>query len=370
MAEKQEVDKVANASKAQQDTNSQETETVVFDGCLGLVLSISFSVLVFLDSIFVPYSNLFSIETIAFCMTITTAIFLALSCALTNKLQTKPGLKTAIVFYVASILGSLATSYFNLAHLSIIFAAITFVSCIFIYSPFLTTLKRGILVVLIDIIVIFTGVLFLLFTQLSFQFLIGVKLFITFIAALFTVVFCMHHSKDFVPISKEESQSRSIKTKGNKHTLFLDGFLFSASLGIFSITAISINAIIITIGTAFCLAGIFSSIVKNIGEKTYIETIQKSMALTSTLLIVAVLLNSYMQLIMFGIYIFIMSLHIITATNAVIETARFNEISPIWLLGKEGGIFFAGTAAGNILFGAAGYFIDTIEQIMIFTCVY
>ena len=81
MAEKQEVDKVANASKAQQDTNSQETETVVFDGCLGLVLSISFSVLVFLDSIFVPYSNLFSIETIAFCMTITTAIFLALSCA-------------------------------------------------------------------------------------------------------------------------------------------------------------------------------------------------------------------------------------------------------------------------------------------------
>lgn len=369
MTEGQKASGVATTFGAIPEESEGEVETVLFDGCLGLGLSISFSVLAFLNLIFTPTSTLFSIETITVCMTIAIAIFLALSSINTNQLQTKVGFRTGIALYIVGILGSLVTSHFGLGHISIVLAALNLVSSVLIYAPFLIILKRGVLIVVIDVIVIFAGVLFLLFTQLNSQFLLGVRCFIAFIAMLFTIVFCTNHGKTFAVISKGDSKDRSIKTKGNKHTLFLDGFLFSASLGIFSTQGISIDLVVMTIGTAFCLAGIFSSIIKNISEKTYIETIQKSMALTSTLLIVAVLTDGYIRLAIFGVYIFIMSLHLVTATNAVIETARFNIISPIWILGKEGGIFFAGIATGSALFGIAGYFITIYPDIMIITCV-
>ncbi len=76
-----------------------------------------------------------------------------------------------------------------------------------------------------------------------------------------------------------------------------------------------------------------------------------------------------MQLGLVCLYTCFVSLNVIVLLNAVVETSRFDMISPVWLFGQEGSVFFAGIFAGGVLFSVGGLASEGSPSALYATCV-
>ena len=168
-----------------------------------------------------------------------------------------------------------------------------------------------------------------------------------------------HPYADFV--SAEDSKRRSIKLKGNNHTLLLIGFMLSAVLIAFSLDFPK-EIITLAIGLSIGAAGLLSLLTRQLDERVYKEWLKKSMAFSAALLLLPFpVVPEAVFLGLICLYTCFVCLNIIVLVNAVVETTRFDMISPIWLFGKHGSTYFGGIAIGSAVcaLGAlAGSYVD------------
>lgn len=118
------------------------------------------------------------------------------------------------------------------------------------------------------------------------------------------------------------------------------------------------------------LAGIFSLLLEQTDERTYKEALKKSPAFAAALLLLPLpAVPSGVQLGLVCLYTCFVSLNVIVLLNAVVETSRFDMISPVWLFGQEGSVFFAGIFAGGVLFSVGGLASEGSPSALYATCV-
>ena len=151
-----------------------------------------------------------------------------------------------------------------------------------------------------------------------------------------------HGGGEFV--SAADSKDRSIKVKGNNHTLLLIGFMFGAAF-LALLSTYPRETVTAVVGSAVGVAGILSLMLRQLDERTYKESLKKSMAFVSAaLLLLLPLVPEDLRLVILAVYLCFTSLNVIVLLNAVVETSRFDMISPVWLFGQEGSVFFLGIA--------------------------
>ncbi len=252
--------------------------------------------------------------------------------------------------YLVSMVGCIVALIVQLELLTTVLAGVAIVATMLLYGGFLCCLPRRSLMLVIDVMFVYAGCAFLIFEYLPQE---GSTAAIT-IAVLISIVFTISYHRVFnarhVAISAADSKARIISLKGNRHTLFLVGFMAAGFLLVFSIDIDRVLALSVISGVIVA-AAVFSVFMRSFDEREFKEGLKKTMGLVSVALLAPLpLVEPVVQLVLLSVYAFFVTLNLIVVLNAVVETARFDIISPFWLLGREGSIFFLGAAVGSVLF--------------------
>lgn len=320
-------------------------ETVLVDGILGFSLSIGNAVLILIMALVHAPSGIES-GVVALCAAAATCLLLFIGLKLTDAFQDTIGRKIILVSHMVSFIGAAVCTILRLPYLPVALVAIGTVAASFLYGRYLASLARNALMFVVDAIFIYVGVMVFVVSQAEFllsSVLLGALCLVsTIVSAAFT-------KKDYPYaefVSAADSKSRSIKLKGNNHTLLLIGFMLSAVPIAFSLD-IPKEIVTLAIGISIGAAGLVSLLVRQLDERIYKEWLKKSMAFSAALLLLPFpVVPDEVRLVLVCLYSCFVCLNVIVVMNAVVESTRFDMISPIWLLGKDGSIFFGGIAIG------------------------
>ncbi|WP_303202129.1 response regulator transcription factor [Raoultibacter timonensis] len=361
-------DEISEVQENPIGANEDDFEAVLLDGCLGFGLSIGNAAIILLMSI--GYSaDLESGSLIAILMALVAAVALRGGQLATDRLQTPAGKNIIVYGQAASFAGSLACTCAGLHTLAAVLAGVGLVATAFLYGRFLAGLARKALALVFDVVFMYTGIMLLILSQMQLWFSFATLAVAVVLSVTISLLYSRkrYHLDDLVPA--RESKRRSIKVKGNNHTLLLLGFMFSAALMIFFL-GFSIDIAMVAIGASVGLAGILSLLLGQMDERMYKEAMKKSVAFTGALLLLPLpLLPDIGKLVVLSVYTCAISLNIIVLVNAVVETSRFDMISPIWLFGQEGSVFFAGIFLGGILFSAGSLHFGDVPGALYVTCI-
>ena len=250
-------------------------ETVLVDGILGFGLSAGNVVLVLIMAL-VHASSAIESNIVAMCVAVLTCLLLFIGLKLTDAFQRAVGRKIILVSYMVSFLGAAACLILRLPYLSVALASLGTVAAFFLYGRYLASLARNALMFVVDSIFIYVGIMVFVISQaeslLSSALLGTLCVVSTIVSAAFTKK--DHPYADFV--SAEDSKRRSIKLKGNNHTLLLIGFMLSAVLIAFSLDFPK-EIITLAIGISIGAAGLLSLLARQLDERVYKEWLKKSM---------------------------------------------------------------------------------------------
>ena len=346
------------SKETQESANAQvqmpekdKTETILFDGILGFAFSLGNAMLVFLGSAFYC-EDLYLFSALACIMTIVIAVSLKVIQFASDTVQSTFGRRLTIGIYVISMIGSLVAGCLDVSVVAIVLAGVCFVATLILYAGFLASLPRTALMIVVDVLLIYIGVMFILATQVTQPYARLIHAIAVLISIAFTITFLTRDVIFREVISAKDSKKNSIPVRGNVQTLVLVGFMLGASLAAFYVAKTPTEAVI-TIGSAIFAAGLFSSLMHAVEERAYKELLKKIMALYSCLLLVVPLVPHTAKLVVIGVYVFLVCLNVVIVANAVIESARFNIVSPVWQIGKEGCAFFCGCIISVALYFAA-----------------
>lgn len=348
--------------------NEGDFEAILLDGCLGFALSSGNAVLLLVVSMCSSSNALFG-NLSAILMAMVIMILLRAGHLATDRLQTKAG--THFILYCQIVCNIAAIVFLGLGYHfgTTAFAGVGLVATVFLYGRFLGALAHRALALIIDIIFIYAALMFLLYSQLQYWYFYAIFILAIVLSVAISPLFTSkrYHYVDLVDL--DESQHRSVKVKGNNHTLMLLGLMFSAILMAFNL-GLPTSITMIALGSSIGLAGIVSVLMERVNEHLYKETLKKIMALTAALLLLPYpILPDFGRLICLSLFSFMVSLNVIILLNAIIETSRFNMVSLIWQFGKEGSVFFAGIFFGSILFSINSLFFESSFLSLYITCI-
>lgn len=324
---------------------------MLLDGILGYGISAGSGAVLFAGSLSVESAQVGScvFGTIAILIA---ALALLVGQCFTDFLEQSNGRVALLVVYLLSMVGSALSMLAGTSWLTPLVASVSIAATTFLYGSFLCYLPRKSLMLVVDVMFIYAGCAFLVFGRLPGESASMAVAVAVLIAIVFTLSYYRQADQRHVVISAKDSRERNIKLKGNYHTLFLVGFMAAGALFALNIDVERELALAVESGAVAC-AGVFSVLMRGFDEKEFKERLKKTMGLFSVLFLCPIpFAPTLVQLVLIACYTFVTMLNVIILLNAVVETARFEIISPMWLLGKEGSVFFSGAAVGSILFYA------------------
>ncbi|MBQ9955816.1 MAG: hypothetical protein IJO87_10425 [Eggerthellaceae bacterium] len=338
-------------------TNEGDFETVVVDGFLGFGLSMGCSILLIFFSLYgaLGYE---AASVMLVSSVIIIGVLLFLGWIFCDAMNSKGGNTMLLVGVVLGFALSLAVMALDLGGVGALFAGVALVSTLFLYGKFLGSLERRILMVLFSAVFAFAGFTVIMLVPLSHWFRFAPIAGAALLAVMVTVLFFRKKNEYNAFGDAAESKIRSIKVKGNNHSLILLGFMMGA-IALIPGVGVQGEHLALAFGGSMGVAGILSLLLGQIDERLYKESMLKSCALvTAACFLFIPVLPSAARLVLVSVFLCHVWLNVIILVNAVIETSRFNLINPIWLLGYQGGVFFAGC-----LFGCFLYLVGAFMQL-------
>ncbi len=332
-------------------------EAILVDGVLGFGMAVAAAVLLaggsmrgFMSEVEVGVASpaLYGMAMALFATVC--AVSLRLGQFATDRLQTNVGARLILCSEALSFVAAIVCLNLEAFWPTVVFAGCGLVAGTFSYARFLGCLTRRALMVVFDAAFVLCGMSLLILSQLE-PWCSSVIVALAAVLSLSIGVIRVRSPYEFAAyVSIADSRQRSVKITGNNHTLFTVGFMLSPAVIILNEGASS-DVAAFGLGASIGLAGIASLLLERMDERTYKEAFKKNMALLAVLFMLAVMVvPGEWRTAVVAVYLCLVAVNTIILLNAVVETARFNMISPLWLIGQEGSVFFLGLAAGCLLF--------------------
>lgn len=334
-------------------SNEGDLEAVLLDGCLGFSLSVGTAVLYLLVTL-THASSAVVAGALGVYAALIVVLLLVVGRIFTDFLQSSAGRFLVRWTNMIAFVGAFIFTLFDVGVAAVTFGAVGLVNVFFLYGRFLAALARKALMLVIDALFIYIGLMSLVVSQTTHLYSVCILGVVTLIAVIVSGVFINRTDYPYAEfVSAADSKQRNIKVRGNNYTLFTLGFAFSIAILAFFVR-IDPSAVVAALGMAVGLAGVLSALLRQVDERFYKESLKKTIALAvAACLMVIPIVPDVWKLVVVCVFTCAISLNIIVLINAVVETTRFNQISPIWLIGQEGAVFFAGTGLGALLFCVA-----------------
>ena len=348
--------------------NGGDFEAVLVDGCLGFGLGAGNAALILVEALCAS-PDLVHGSVVAVSMALVAAVALRVGQLACDALQSGAGRRATLAVQAVASLAAMGALGFGLPLAAASLAGVGVVATAFLYGRFLERLARRALMLVFDLAFMYVGVMLLVLSQVGFWYAYAMLFVAVALCAALSLLFSRKPYRYSDLVGAEDSKRRSIKVKGNNHTLLMLGFMLGGSLLAFFL-GYPPDVALVALGASVGLAGIFSLLLEQTDERTYKEALKKSPAFAAALLLLPLpAVPSGVQLGLVCLYTCFVSLNVIVLLNAVVETSRFDMISPVWLFGQEGSVFFAGIFAGGVLFSAGGLASDGSPSALYATCV-
>ena len=330
-------------------SNEGDFEMVVVDGFLGFGLSMGCAILAMCFNLYGAHEALLS-SMMLVSSVILVAVLMFLGRFFTDSFSAPQGSTLLLAGYIVGFVASLLCLIFALHELGSLFSGLALVATLFLYGKFLGSLDRRILMVLFSAIFIFAGFTIVMLVTLSTWFKLAPLVGATLLGGMVTVLFYRKKAEYNCFGNAAESKSRSIQVKGSNHSLVLIGFMLG-SVALIPGVGVEGDMIVLAFGASMGVAGILSLLLGQINERMYKESMLKSCALVITILFLFIpIVPPMIRLLFVSLLLCHVWLNIIIVVNAVVETSRFNQINPIWLMGNQGGVLFVGFMIGCALY--------------------
>lgn len=330
------------------DVREDDFESVLVDGCLGFSLSAGNAVLMVVLSMFHAGSYVM-LGIVAAASALVAMLLLFGGSQLTDVFQGTLGRRIILVSHACTFVAACAFMILGIHVVSAAFASAGVITTSFLYGRYLAILVRKALMLLIDVLFMYVGAMMLIASQLDFSIAAFALAVSVLISLSVSFVFSKRKYQYDAFVSAADSKDRSIKVKGNNHTLFLIGFMFTG--GLFALFVnVQMEYIVIALGVAVSFAGVISLLSRQLDERWYKESLKKGAAFVAALFLLPIpLVPDEAKIVILALYMCVVSLNVIVVLNAMVETTRFNQISPVWLFGQEGAVFFSGVLLGGAL---------------------
>ena len=333
--------------------NEADFEAVLIDGILGFSLSIGNAILLLVGSISHAQS-IFQAATMLVASAVVAALFFKIVQLKTDVISANLPRVGYVCGHALCFLVSVIGMFLGIDYVTAIAAALGLADTLILYGRFLAALARKALMLVVDTAFLYPGVLMMIIVNVPAPYdtiVLSVMVLVTIVVAL---LFVRRHYDFGELISAADSKARSIKVKGNVHTLFLVGFMI----------AFGIEMSNVALGLAFAIAGLLSLIMRQVNERGSKDALRKSMALASVVLLLPlVLVPDEVKLVLLACYSCFVILETLTILDAIVETVRFNLIAAMWLIGKECSVFFAGMGVGGLLFSLFPFLAQLVGDV-------
>ncbi len=334
-------------------TNEGDFETVVIDGFLGFGVSMGCAILLLFFSLYSSIGVIFS-SSLLVSAVVLIGVLLFGGWLFCDAFNTPAGNAMLLASVAGGFGASLACLAFEGLGIGALFAGLSLVSTLFLYGKFLGSLERRILMVLFSAVFAFAGFTIIMLVPLTHWFRFAPIAGATLLSVMVTILFFRKKDEYNAFGNAAESKSRSVQVKGNNHSLILLGFMLGA-VALVPSMGVSGDLMALAFGGSMGAAGILSLLLGQIDERLYKDTMLKSCALITAICFAFIpVLPAVAKLAIISVFLCHVWLNIIIMVNAVVETSRFSQINPIWLLGYQGGVFFAGFLLGSVLYLAGG----------------
>lgn len=339
--------------------NEADFEAVLIDGVLGFSVSFGNAILLLVGAV----SHAASFFQAAFTLIVSALIamvFFKLVQLKTDAISARLPRVAFVCAHAICFLASVIGMFLGLQLLTAAAAALGLADTLVLYGRFLAALARKALMLVVDTAFLYPGILMMIIVNVPVPYdsiILAAMVLVTIVVAL---LFIRRNYDIGELISAADSKARSIKVKGNVHTLFLVGFMISAFL-LFQPLPFTLQVSNVALGLAFTIAGIGSLLMRQVNERGTKDALRKTMALASVVLLLPlVLVPPEVQLVLMACYSCYAILETLTILDAIVETVRFNLIAAMWLIGKECSVFFGGIVAGGVIFA----FLPWLEQLV------
>jgi DNA-binding CsgD family transcriptional regulator len=315
-----------------------------------------------------------SVELIVFFTTL--ALLLIIASRKNDVLITGRGRK--ILLYSALIAGLLGPAAFLLEGMGFISSVlVVFPTCCFIllWGACLSALNHQILLIILPLTSIFVGIFTLAFSYID---PMSSALMIILLFGISWVSFRMISNDLFKEINfvdKALSRERHLPGRGNSFTLFLVGSMFGVIVVMLRFVTISPMEIALIFGGCLIFSGLFMLLAYYCFPSRVGDMAKRTLSLTMVLAVTPFPFLGRVGQIVCICFLFVASVaNLILVIDAVLETSRFNQISPFWIVGFEGTVFFLGVAlvlalASALLFWLSQGLIVSIAVFAVLSCV-
>lgn len=338
--------------------NEGDLESIVRDGFLGFCISAGCSMLLLFFSVYEGFAEGSGEPCFMVGVAFTGALLLA-GRLFSDFLNSEKGSFGVFVLYVASFAMAMVFLVGDLFIPSTLSSGAAFVGTVFLYGKFLASLDRKTLSILSSVVLVFAGFTIIMVLPLEGWYaLVPIGGAVLLSASMSALFYCRKTVYDGFG-NAEESKDRSISVKGHNHALLLLGFMLGAVVLVPG-AGVSGELAVLTVGGSMGVAGILSLLMGQLDERLYKGAMLKSCSLVAVVCLLALpALPSVAKLGALFVYFCHVWLNAIILSNAFIETARFNQINPVWLIGWQGAIYFSGLLVGAFVF-SLGPILDLV----------
>jgi DNA-binding CsgD family transcriptional regulator len=343
-----------NQSSTSKDSTNELSILIGFSGCLALILGIVPMCLnMALNDITADIPLQFLIYAVAL------ALSLFLLAAANDFLITNLGSilirSGALVFGVS---GPILLLVPGLQVPALIITALAASLFMLFWGAYLSTLNHKILTLLLLLATIFAGFTGMLVYHLDTVFITVLSSVLFFISWLTTWLMPKTAFLDIGFESRAKSRERNTPGFGNRYTVFMVGLILGTSVFLGRKTALPAEAIAMIMGGCVVAAGLLVMVGYQFFKDMVASFIRRTLtAVLAISLLLYPLFGAIGEAICTFLLFSFVVINIIFIIDAISETARFNIISPFWIIGIEGGILFMGVVSAQATFMVVAYVI-------------
>ena len=253
--------------------NGGDFEAVLVDGCLGFGVGVGNAARILVAALCAS-SDLVHGSVVAVSMALVAAVALRAGQLACDALQSGAGRRATLAAQAVASLAAMGALGFGLPLAAASLAGVGVVATAFLYGRFLERLARRALMLVFDLAFMYVGVMLLVLSQMGFWYAYAMLFVAVALCAALSLLFSRKPYRYSDLVGAEDSKRRSIKVKGNNHTLLMLGFMLGGSLLAFFL-GYPPDVALVALGASVGLAGIFSLLLEQTDERTYKEALKK-----------------------------------------------------------------------------------------------
>jgi DNA-binding CsgD family transcriptional regulator len=254
--------------------------------------------------------------------------------------------------------------------LSPVLCALTTSVFVILWGAYLSTLNHAILIYLLLLCSILAGAFVVLISLLETGWVLLLVAFLLLVSWLSHRLISDEAIMEISFVDKGISKERYLPGRGNRYTLIVVGLMLGASAVLAQKVDVSPQVVTLALGICTTTAGLLMRLFYRRLLPLLGDFFKRMLTLFMAIgLLLFGLVGHHAQLVCMGFLFVTGAINLLLVMDAISETSRFNQISPFYLIGKEGAILLSSVTFSTLLCSTGFFFTELQGSFIVSTAI-